>query len=114
MRRHGTPLCARFARRQELRRGSSGRGGSISWPSKGRWSPPFFFLRFGGRPPPTTKSAAGALFPPHPPLPSNLLLEHRQRLVDTLNLAPDQETLLAIPDGLSAPEEIRRWRARHG
>jgi ADP-ribose pyrophosphatase YjhB (NUDIX family) len=45
-------------------------------------------------------------------LPSHLLLEHRQRIVDTLKLAPDQETLLAIPGGLSAPEEIRQWRAQ--
>ena len=47
-------------------------------------------------------------------LPPNLLQEHRQRLADALKLSPDQETLLAIPKPLSAPEEIRQWRARSG
>jgi len=45
-------------------------------------------------------------------LPQNLLQEHRQRLLDALNLHLNQETLLVIPDTLSAPEEIRQWRAR--
>ncbi len=45
-------------------------------------------------------------------LPPNLLQEHRQRLLDALNLRPDQETLLVIPNVLSAPDEIRQWRAR--
>jgi ADP-ribose pyrophosphatase YjhB (NUDIX family) len=45
-------------------------------------------------------------------LPPNLLQEHRQRLLDTLNQLPNQETLLVIPNVLSAPEEIRQWRAR--
>jgi ADP-ribose pyrophosphatase YjhB (NUDIX family) len=43
-------------------------------------------------------------------LPPNLLREHRQRLEDALRLRQDQETLLVIPDVLSAPEEIRQWR----
>jgi ADP-ribose pyrophosphatase YjhB (NUDIX family) len=47
-------------------------------------------------------------------LPANLLQEHHQRIVDALKMAPDQETLLVIPDGLSAPEEIRHWRAQDG
>jgi ADP-ribose pyrophosphatase YjhB (NUDIX family) len=45
-------------------------------------------------------------------LPQNLLQEHRKRLLDTLTLRHDQETLLVIPDALSASEEIRQWRAR--
>jgi 8-oxo-dGTP diphosphatase len=45
-------------------------------------------------------------------LPPNLLREHRQRLADALSLRPDQETLLVIPDVLSASEEIRRWRGQ--
>jgi ADP-ribose pyrophosphatase YjhB (NUDIX family) len=45
-------------------------------------------------------------------LPQNLLQEHRQRLADALELSPDQETSLVIPDVLSAPEEISQWRAR--
>jgi hypothetical protein len=44
-------------------------------------------------------------------LPPNLLQEHRQRLLDALNPRPDQETLLVIPNILSAPDEIRQWRA---
>jgi ADP-ribose pyrophosphatase YjhB (NUDIX family) len=47
-------------------------------------------------------------------LPANLLQEHHQRIVDALKMAPDQETLLVIPDGLSAPEEIHQWRAQDG
>jgi hypothetical protein len=45
-------------------------------------------------------------------LPPNLLQEHRQRLLDTLTLRPDQEALLVTPHVLSAPQEIRRWRAQ--
>jgi 8-oxo-dGTP diphosphatase len=47
-------------------------------------------------------------------LPANLLQEHHQRIVDALKMALDQGTLLVIPDGRSAPEEIRQWRAQDG
>jgi 8-oxo-dGTP diphosphatase len=45
-------------------------------------------------------------------LPPNLLQEHRQRLLDALNLRPEHETLLVLPNVPSAPDEIRRWRTR--
>jgi ADP-ribose pyrophosphatase YjhB (NUDIX family) len=44
-------------------------------------------------------------------LPPNLLQEHRQRLLDALNLRPDQRAVLVIPNVLSAPAEIRQQRA---
>jgi ADP-ribose pyrophosphatase YjhB (NUDIX family) len=93
--------------------GVEGLVGVYCWPEQSELIFSFLCAAIGGSLQTRDETRAVRFFAPGA-LPSNLLLEHRQRIVDALKLAPDQETLLAIPDGLSAPEEIRRWRARHG
>jgi hypothetical protein len=70
----------------------------------------FLCTALGGSPLPSDETRDVRFFAPDAPL-ANLLSEHCQRLLDTLNLRGEQETLLVIPDDLSGPDEIRQWRA---
>ena len=85
--------------------------GIYCWPEQNELIFSFLCTAIGGSLQTSDETRAVRFFAPDA-LPPNLLQEHRQRLLDALNLRPDQETLLVIPDALSAPEEIRQWRAQ--
>jgi len=85
--------------------------GLYCWPEQSELIFSFRCTAFGGALQTSDETRDVRFFAPDA-LPPNLLQEHRQRLLDALNLRPDQETLLVVPEVLSAPEEIGQWRAR--
>lgn len=85
--------------------------GVYSWPEQGELIFSFLCAAIGGDLRESDETRAVRSFAPTA-LPLNLLLEHHQRLQDALSVRHDQETLLAIPNVLSAPDEIRQWHAR--
>jgi ADP-ribose pyrophosphatase YjhB (NUDIX family) len=85
--------------------------GLYCWPEQNELIFSFLCTANGGSLQPNDETRDARFFAPDS-LPPNLLSEHRQRLEDALNPRPDPEALLVIPDALSAPEEIRQWRAR--
>jgi 8-oxo-dGTP diphosphatase len=84
--------------------------GLYCWPQQNELIFSFCCTAIGGSLQTSDESRDVLFFAPDA-LPPNLLQEHRQRLLDTLTLRPDQEALLVTPHVLSAPQEIRRWRA---
>jgi ADP-ribose pyrophosphatase YjhB (NUDIX family) len=85
--------------------------GLYIWPKQDEVIFSFLCTAIGGSLQTSEETHAVRFFAPDA-LPPNMLQEHRQRLLDSLNLRPDQETSLVIPNLLSAPDEIRQWRMR--
>jgi ADP-ribose pyrophosphatase YjhB (NUDIX family) len=85
--------------------------GVYCWPARNELIFSFVCAVLGGRLQVSDETRDVRFFAPDA-LPVNLLGEHRQRLVDALNQRHEQETLLVIPEVLSAPDEIRQWRAQ--
>jgi NADH pyrophosphatase NudC (nudix superfamily) len=85
--------------------------GLYCWPEQNELIFSFLCTAIGGALQTSDETRDVRFFAPDA-LPPNLLQEHRQRLLDALNLRPDQETLLVIPNVLSTPDEIREWCAR--
>jgi ADP-ribose pyrophosphatase YjhB (NUDIX family) len=85
--------------------------GVYCWPEQDELIFSFLCGAIGGSLQTSDETRAVRFFAPDA-LPPNLLQEHRHRLLEALTLRRDQETLLVIPNVLSAPAEIRQWRTQ--
>ena len=112
-RHRGTLSCVRFTEETEIMAYVERLAGIYCWPEQDELIFSVLCTAIGESLQTSDETRAVHLLAPDT-LPPNLLQEHHQRLADALKLSPNQETLLAIPKPLSAPEEIRQWRARSG